>query len=318
MAQHLKLIALLIFTLSASYTSAQSLRKLLERPYGIIESKWEKDAQGATELNYYNEDYCDYYLYRANDRSYNLSNGKNTIFKIEKNAQVDNPFKSASSYTFYRGKFPKDFNIQTPYALPVKNNQKTAWKTDPREPFKTLNFHIKQGDTIYATRSGIACKTTNPQQLLIYHELSHHFVSQILGKRPPSWLNEGLSEYFKHCTIHKKAVRHTFTEYEQGRVRTMYMLGEVNLPTFLNSSQGKFMKQQMTDEQYSYILSHALVTFWIESVPREIFKKFISVLQNKNDPSTVSEQINLVYPGGFQQFEKDLKPSTNNINLSIK
>ena len=169
MAQHLKLIALLIFTLSASYTSAQSLRKLLERPYGIIESKWEKNAQGATELNYYNEDYCDYYLYRANDRSYNLSNGKNTIFKIEKNAQVDNPFKSASSYTFYRGKFPKDFNIQTPYALPVKNNQKTAWKTDPREPFKTLNFHIKQGDTIYATRSGIACKTTNPQQLLIYH-----------------------------------------------------------------------------------------------------------------------------------------------------
>ena len=307
MAQHLKLIALLIFTLSASYTSAQSLRNLLDRPYGIIESKWEKDAQGATELNYYNEDYCDYYLYRANDRSYNLSNGKNTIFKIEKNAQVDNPFKSASSYTFYRGKFPKDFNIQTPYALPVKNNQKTAWKTDPREPFKTLNFHIKQGDTIYATRSGIACKTTNPQQLLIYHELSHHFVSQILGKRPPSWLNEGLSEYFKHCTIHKKAVRHTFTEYEQGRVRTMYMLGEVNLPTFLNSSQGKFMKQQMTDEQYSYILSHALVTFWIESVPREIFKKFISVLQNKNDPSTVSEQINLVYPGGFQQFEKDFE-----------
>ena len=25
---------------------------------------------------------------------------------------------------------------------------------------------------------------------IIYHELSHHFVSQILGKRPPSWLNE--------------------------------------------------------------------------------------------------------------------------------
>lgn len=54
---------------------------------------------------------------------------------------------------------------------------------------------------------------------IIYHELSHHFVSQILGKRPPSWLNEGLSEYFEHCTIHKKAVRHTFTEYEQGRVQ---------------------------------------------------------------------------------------------------
>lgn len=40
-----------------------------------------KDAQGATELNYYNEDYCDYYLYRANDRSYNLSNGKTLYLK---------------------------------------------------------------------------------------------------------------------------------------------------------------------------------------------------------------------------------------------
>ena len=145
---------------------------------------------------------------------------------------------------------------------------------------------------------------------IIYHELSHHFVSQILGKRPPSWLNEGLSEYFEHCTIHKKAVRHTFTEYEQGRVRTMYMLGEVNLPTFLNSSQGKFMKQQMTDEQYSYILSHALVTFWIESVPREIFKKFISVLfQNKSI---------LFIPEASSNSKKILKPPTNNINLSIK
>ena len=61
----------------------------------------------------------------------------------------------------------------------------------------------------------------------------------------------------------------------------MYMLGEVNLPTFLNSSQGKFMKQQMTDEQYSYILSHALVTFWIESVPREIFKVHIRSAKQK-------------------------------------
>lgn len=61
----------------------------------------------------------------------------------------------------------------------------------------------------------------------------------------------------------------------------MYMLGEVNLPTFLNSSQGKFMKQQMTDEQYSYILSHALVTFWIESVPARYSKVHIRSAKQK-------------------------------------
>lgn len=166
---HLKFIILFVFTLSAYHTSAQSLRKLMERPFGIIESKWETNAQGAHELNYYNEDYCDYYLYRMNDRSYNLTPGKNTVFKIEKNSHTENPFKSSSSYRYYRGKFPKNFQIGTLYALPVKDGQKTGWQTDPREPVKTLNFRIKEGDTIYATRSGIACTTANTQQLLIYH-----------------------------------------------------------------------------------------------------------------------------------------------------
>ena len=142
---------------------------------------------------------------------------------------------------------------------------------------------------------------------IIYHELSHHFVREILGKFPPSWLNEGLSEYFEHCKVTKKGLRHTFTEYEQGRIRTMYMLGEVDLPTFLNSGHGKFMKRQATDEQYSYILAHALVTFWIETAPRDILKSLIASLQNKNDSSTVSERIDHIYPGGFPQFEKDFE-----------
>ena len=142
---------------------------------------------------------------------------------------------------------------------------------------------------------------------IIYHELSHHFVRQILGRFPPSWLNEGLSEYFEHCKVTKKGLHHTFPEYEQGRIRTMYMLGEVDLPTFINSGHGKFMKRQTTDEQYSYILAHALVTFWIETVPRDILKSLIASLQNKNDSSTVSERIDRVYPGGFQKFEKDFE-----------
>lgn len=169
MAAYLRFITLLVFILSVCHTSAQSLRKLLERPVNIIESKWETNPQGARELNYYNEDYCDYYLFRQNDRSYNLNPGKNTIFKIEKDSKAENPFKRASTYRFYRGKFPKNFQINTPYALPVKNDKKTGWQTDPREPLKTMNFRIKEGDTIYATRSGIACQTVHPMHLLIYH-----------------------------------------------------------------------------------------------------------------------------------------------------
>ena len=71
----------------------QSLRKLMEMPPRIIESKWEQTPEGGTELNYYNEDLCSYYLFRENDRSYNLNPGKNTVFRIEKGSNANNPFK---------------------------------------------------------------------------------------------------------------------------------------------------------------------------------------------------------------------------------
>lgn len=167
--QYFKFTTLLIFVLFASHTSAQSLRKLLEIPDRVIESKWEQDTQGATELNYYNADFCDYYLFRESDRSYNLTCGKNTIFRIEKDSKAENPFKNSSRYMFFRGQFPKDFQISTPYAFPVKDGQKIEWQIDLREQSKTMNFRANQGDTIYATRKGIACTTAHPQQVLIYH-----------------------------------------------------------------------------------------------------------------------------------------------------
>lgn len=79
---------------------------------------------------------------------------------------------------------------------------------------------------------------------IIYHELSHHFVSQILGKRPPSWLNEGLSEYFEHCTIHKKSspphiyrirTRESSDDVYAGRSKPSYIFKMIRQP-FQNKS----------------------------------------------------------------------------------
>lgn len=142
---------------------------------------------------------------------------------------------------------------------------------------------------------------------VIYHELSHHFTRKITNNHPPIWLNEGLAEFFEHCKINKKGIEHTLTEYEQGRIRTMYMLDEINLSTFVNKNNKQFLEQEYTDEQYSYILSHALVTFWIERVPNQILKDFISALQDPDDRSTIFQLIDRIYPKGFKQFEQDFK-----------
>lgn len=149
---------------------------------------------------------------------------------------------------------------------------------------------------------------------VIYHELSHHFVWKVLSGRAPIWFNEGLSEYFEKSIMTKKGIRHSLTEYEQGRIRTMYMLGEIDLPAFVNSEQGEFMIDQISNEQYSYILAHGLVTFWIEKLPRDLLKKFVATLKDGDKSLKVSEQIDNIYPGGFSQFEKDFAEFVNNDN----
>lgn len=158
---------------------SQSLKSLMQRPFNIIESDWERNSKGDLSLVYTNNDYCDYYVYRIDDRSYNLHPGKNTMFTIPKGSNVDNPFKEPSSFMYFRGNFVKNFDIKFPYALPVKNGSVTAWKTDLRESVKTMNFYMHRGDTVYATRSGIACKTANPRQLLIYHA-DHTFAAYLV------------------------------------------------------------------------------------------------------------------------------------------
>lgn len=162
------MVIILLLPLSVC-ADAQSFRRILERPVNIVRSEWEYDNEGNKELNYYNEDYCSYYLYRVDDDSYNLKPGKNTIFRKMKGAQYDNLFSRATTYMYFRGSFPRAFNINTPYALPVKSGARTAWRTDRRESVRTLEFRMAPGDTVYATRGGIACCTMTPRQLLICH-----------------------------------------------------------------------------------------------------------------------------------------------------
>ncbi len=175
-----KITLLSVFWLMASAgAGAQSFRKILDRPHDVVKSVWESDNEGNQELNYYNEDYCPYYLYREGDDSYELQPGKNTVFKKMKNSPYDNPFNRPTSFMYFRGFFPKNFQVNTPYALPVKSGTQTAWRIDRRESVRTLQFRMAAGDTVYATRSGVACRTVIPRQLLICHA-DHTFAAYLV------------------------------------------------------------------------------------------------------------------------------------------
>lgn len=139
---------------------------------------------------------------------------------------------------------------------------------------------------------------------IIVHELAHHLTRRTI-QRVPGWLNEGLSEYWEHCEWGKKGLKHTLGDYERGRLRTMYMLGEVDLKSFVDNADGSFRKKLHTDESYAYILSHALVTFVLEKAEADYLAKLVALLNQQKAGARSSLLIETTYPGGFAQFEQD-------------
>lgn len=168
MKRYIKLFIILVLTLYTENIYAQKLVGLILNRTKDIYYKWERNIQKDLDLVFYNEDFCDYYLFCKVDNSHILLPGKNTIYTIDRDSEASAAFKYASKYVYFRGIFPKELKMDTPYALPVKNGEKTGWVVHQREPMRTMNFRVLE-DTIYATRGGVACKTLSPDDLLIYH-----------------------------------------------------------------------------------------------------------------------------------------------------
>lgn len=164
-----RLFWVLLLVFACSLMHAQSLRFLLKYPYRVIESKFEASPaqNGDQQLAFTNSDYCPYTIRRDNSQLYVINPGKNIIEYYKKNSVVKIP--KAGSYNYFRGKFPKDFNPSFVYALPVRNGLEVEWAVDPRERSRTFAFKINYRDTVYASRSGVVCKTDYPSGILVNH-----------------------------------------------------------------------------------------------------------------------------------------------------
>lgn len=159
-----------IFILAAiQCTQAQALRYLLKYPYKVIESKYEMSPakNGDQELAYYNTDYSPYYIWRNDGTAHVINKGRTVVEYFRGNSVARTP--KGGSYSYFRGKFPKEFNPNTVYALPVKPGKEVSWMVDPRERSRTFVFMVNYRDTVYASRGGVVCKTDYHSGLLLYH-----------------------------------------------------------------------------------------------------------------------------------------------------
>lgn len=142
---------------------------------------------------------------------------------------------------------------------------------------------------------------------LIYHELSHHYTRSVFAKRnPPIWLNEGLAEHFQSLKKTKNGFIPVFPEYIKGKIRTMYMLGELDLVNFFDLSQTEFYKIHRQEGQYYYGLSHAVVATLMQNLPSEKFSYLVNCIVERDTSQKLSGFVENIYPGGIEALEKDL------------
>ncbi len=146
----------------------------------MIDLEWEYNRNTEKkELNCYNKDYCDYILTVVDDKAYNIRVGKTNMVQFSNYTDGQNPLRNSARYMFYRGNFPKDFQIGTPYALPAASGKAVSFMTDTRQREKTMRFDIEPYDTVYACRGGVACRIRNNEKLLLVCHKDHTFAAYL-------------------------------------------------------------------------------------------------------------------------------------------
>lgn len=149
---------------------------------------------------------------------------------------------------------------------------------------------------------------------MIYHEISHHFTRLIFEKRiAPVWLNEGLAEYFEHLKVKgDKITGGAFPDFQKGKIRTLAMLGELELQKFLDLPQPEFYKINRQDGQYYYGLSYAVVTVMMEKLGMSEMAVLVTRISKRNKSDRISDIVGQCYPGGTDGLEKDLMQFVGN------
>lgn len=144
-----------------------------QNPLAPVQSKWELVGVNL-ELNYYNSDYCDYYMVSSRAKELWLGLGKTNLVSVPRENAAkyqNNPEFMPSSFVSYKGYFPEQLNPDFLYSLPVRSGKNTISKVDITKRAFTYLFVVGAFDTVYAVRAGSVCKNQNqglrnPDELL--------------------------------------------------------------------------------------------------------------------------------------------------------
>ncbi len=139
----------------------------------------------------------------------------------------------------------------------------------------------------------------------VYHESSHMILMEQLPSCP-TWLNEGLAEYFKGLNVIGEN-RRIYLDENQGKwLRYWTRKGfPITLEKYVSMSYDQWMTFRSRDTNAAYTVGYSLVYFLTssqktENVLKELLWDFKKNGKNANSLKTIDDS----FPGGFERLEK--------------
>jgi hypothetical protein len=135
------------------------------------------------------------------------------------------------------------------------------------------------------------------------HEATHAIINNAFG-RIPTWLNEGLAEYFERLKFQNNRLR--IVEPNKGHLHLLFNDNKLpNLNDYFNLSIRQWYAEPQKNKHYA--LGWSVVYFLMSSKNGKRFLGYMLdyLAYNYCQPFSDIDYINKHYSGGFTQFEKD-------------
>lgn len=150
-------------------------------------------------------------------------------------------------------------------------------------------------------------KTKDAKRMVgvVFHEASH----LILGHNIPwcpSWLSEGLSEYFEGLNVFGEN-RRVFLQKNHSYWCKYWLKNgfPIELDKYISLSQDEWRNFRKRDSNAAYTIGYSLVYFMMSRKSTErVLKALLWEFKRQGKQADVIQIINNCYPGGFEKLER--------------
>jgi hypothetical protein len=153
----------------------------------------------------------------------------------------------------------------------------------------------------------VVWKNKDPKTMVgvVFHEASHLTLRHHIPWCP-TWINEGLSEYFEGLNVFGEKRRVYLQKNKSDWCKRWAKEGfPIKLDEYLSLSNDEWREFQKKDSKAAYSIGYSLVYFMMSrSSTEKVLKELLWDFKKHGQKANSVQTINNHYPGGFEKFER--------------